>query len=137
MIRARWISAALFALATCTAGCTPTVRGASSAPPSITARHDWNLFSDDEITLSQGAALALDCFDPVDGTCDEVRVTSADAHVARVYTAHLEQGPPYEGAAYRRPARPGFVVTGVSAGETALRFENGMGTTTVRVHVER
>lgn len=129
------IAVALFAVAMC-AGCSPSLRGTSGAPPGLTLRHDYNLFEDDSVTLSKGTAYALDCYDPMEGTCDNVAITSGDPKVVGIITSHMERTTDWYGEKRRIPARPGFIVTAVGPGESFVTVTGPGGQTRLRVVVE-
>lgn len=115
--------------------CGPTLSGFSSAAPGLTLRHEYNLFADDVVTLSEGSAYALACF-TMDGGCDSVRAVSSDPKVAEVLKSHMERRIDWYGEMRTAPARPGFVITGMSPGETTITFTDSDGQTTLRVVVE-
>ncbi len=118
------------------AACSPSLRGASNAPPGLTLRHDASAFDDDTVTLSKGAAYALDCYDPWEGTCNAVVAKSENPKIAAILTSHMERTTDWYGERRAIPARPGFVITGAEKGETYVTVTGKGGQSRIHVIVE-
>ena len=110
---------ALAALCLGAAGCNP-LWAVSSGPPTTQAEYHYPT---DDIQLTQGVALALDCHDVWwGGPCENMTVSSDDPAIARVALVHLDKYKSPAGYVYDAEAqRTVFVVAGVSPGRTKIR----------------
>lgn len=129
------------ALAAAASGCAPIVAAVSVAPPTRSGAF-WIKERDGEDTVfvSKGVAMALECRDVWwGGPCENARASTGDVKVARVLSGHLEKEKSPWGMGYADQSasqRSVFVLAGVEAGTTWLRFDSDDGSRVFRVVVE-
>ncbi|MFO0613834.1 MAG: hypothetical protein U0414_14675 [Polyangiaceae bacterium] len=123
-------------------GCTPYFFAVTDPPPAHQGRFAG---TDDkgveQIVLSKGVALAIECREPWLGEpCAYTSATSANPQIAAVLPSHLSEVKDpmpyrYYGPAYNPQPRAGFVVAGVSPGETTITVASADGDRVFRVIV--
>lgn len=123
------------ALAAAGAGCLPTLRAESTAPPGRVARLDaetgfWGIKSY-RLELSQGVALAVSCEQL--GPCEQLAATSDNPAIAEVRPAALTALRP-AGWTNQQPAAA-VVIVGKAPGKTAVRVQSKEGGRQIRVTV--
>jgi hypothetical protein len=122
-------------IALAAAGCLPTLRAESTAPPGRVARLDadtgfWGIKSY-RLELTQGVALAVSCEQL--GPCEQLAATSDNPAIAEVRPAALTALRP-AGWTNQQPAAA-VVIVGKAPGRTAIRVQSKDGGRQVRVTV--
>jgi hypothetical protein len=112
----------LLASAVLATACSPTLTLVTPAPPNriVAANHQ-----DDAMTISEGVAVAVDCYHWTTGACTGVRATTDDPNVARVLPAHIAKLADMYG---NEKSAASLAVVGVSPGVTTLRVMLGKST---------
>lgn len=119
------------------AGCLPTLRAESTAPPGRIARLDaetgfWGI-QHYRVELSQGVALAVSCEQL--GPCEHLTASSDNPAIAEVRPAALTALRP-AGWANQQPAAA-VVIIGKAPGNTAIRVDSKDGGRQIRVTIVR
>ena len=104
------------------AGCNPLFP-VSSAPPMTQGSHQYPMWENDLIRITQGVVIAVRCRSVWSGMpCEEMTVTSDDPSIARVSFVHLDKYRSSTGLVYDAgEQRSAFLVAGVKPGKTTIR----------------